>query len=78
MAPVECGEVSSGSAREIPPTPILHLANPPGNCFDIRPRKLELPTFDGDNPEGWIQGQAFFCFESIDGNRKGRSIDDLF
>ena len=66
MAPVEGGEESFGPAREIPPTPILHLANPLGNVFDIRPRKLELPTFDCDNPEGWIlKAERFFALNQL-------------
>ena len=54
MVPGEGREALSGPAREIPSSRILHLANPPGNCFDIRPQKFELPTFDKDNPDGWI------------------------
>ena len=62
MGPMESGEASSGPTREIPPTLILHPANPPGNHFDIRPRKLKLPTFDSDNPEGWIlKAKRFFA-----------------
>ena len=61
MVPVESGEASFRLAREIPPTPILHPANPPS-----RPRKLYLPTFDCDNPEGWIlKTESFFALNRL-------------
>ena len=71
MAPVEGGEASSGPAREIPPIPILHPTNPPGNHFDIWPRKLELPMFDSDNLEGWIlKAERFFALNRLTATKK--------